>query len=429
VLPTAAEIGDAMYRSKNIKEWQGYLGEYYNKVMGLFGADYFAHTANGYASEDPIFWMTHSFITHLRSLWQDCWNYNNIPKDKLDMHYNSYHPYCGTFDAVPSDCPSYNLGLDAPMNFFELQKQEWSLANHKIVTVRKMWTPEYWNVVYELGPFYTTSGVNLWCDNTRDSEWFLETMDYDVDAVHTDVNVFSQRLREKMVKDGVEQTGIFKTVSSLTCQYNRKYSPNSCWDESFLYMDVDKCDKEEIENSELEEMSLDDFLDYDGVSDNECLRKIRRQGFAYSEHAGQVKKQLCAGDYDYQCPEYNELLYGEYSSSLDNPISQSFEVGKGGKGFFAKSGWIWMIVINGILVIIVGAGCGIWHCSRSKTVKTPLLRDENGDIIIDAHQQNHQNVDEDEDAHVDIDHHNDANNIFGTIQPSQDVEEYQPLLV
>ena len=45
LLPTAAEIGDAMYRSKNIKEWQGYLNEYYNKVQALFGADYYAHMA------------------------------------------------------------------------------------------------------------------------------------------------------------------------------------------------------------------------------------------------------------------------------------------------------------------------------------------------------------------------------------------------
>ena len=43
LLPTAAEIGDAMYRSKNVKEWQGYLNEYYNKVQALFGADYYAH--------------------------------------------------------------------------------------------------------------------------------------------------------------------------------------------------------------------------------------------------------------------------------------------------------------------------------------------------------------------------------------------------
>merc|ERR1719382_1748126 len=84
------------------------------------------------------------------------------------------------------------------------------------------------------------------------------------------------------------------------------------------------------------------------------------------------------------------------------------------KGFFAKSGWIWMIVINGILVIIVGTGCGIWHCSRSKTVKTPLLRDENGDIIGvggDAAQSDEHS------EHVDIDNNSSLSdaNIFGKI--------------
>jgi len=405
LLPTAAEIGDAMYRSKNIKEWQGYLNEYFNKVQALFGADYYAHMSNGYATEDPIFWLTHSFLTHLFSLWQDCWNYNNIPKDKLDMHYNSYHPYCGTFDATPDNCHAYNLALDAPMNFYELQKTDWSMSSHKIITVRKMWTPDFWNVVYELGPFYTTSGVNNWCDNTRDSEWFIETMDYDVDAVKTDINTFSQNLREQMITDGVEQSGVFKTVGALTCMYSRKYSENSCWDPDLEAMEEKEvCDSEDITVSHSENVTLDEILDYEGVKDNQCLKRIRRESFPYAEHALQVKKQLCKGDWDYKCPEYNELLYGQYASTLDSPISKQF---KKHTSFFAKSGWIWMIVINGILVIIVAIGCGIWHCSRSKTSKLSLDDDENGDI---------ENEDENGD------------NTYGTIQTSE-VEEYQPLLV
>merc|ERR1712083_517624 len=113
------------------------------------------------------------------------------------------------------------------------------------------------------------------------------------------------------------------------------------------------------------------------------------------------------GDYDYKCPEYNELLYGEYAARLNSPITDKFSVGSGNKGFFAKSGWIWMIVINGILVIIVAIGCGIWHCSRSKTVKIPLT--------------NADDIDDDDD--------NDDGNTYGTIQTSQEIEEYQPLLV
>jgi len=388
------------------------LGEYYNRVQALFGSDYFAQMANGYATEDPLFWLTHSFITHLRSLWQDCWNYNNIPKDKLDMHYNSYHPYCGTFDAIPPTCAQYNLALDAPMNFYELQKQEWSLAYHKIVTVRKMWTPDYWNVVYELGPFYTTSGINFWCDKSKDSEWFIETMDYDIDAVHTDINIFSENLRTQMIKDGVEQSGMYKTVSALSCMYNRKYSANSCWTEQLEEdkLQIETCDAEDVDVGKLTNQTLDDFMTMEGVVDNVCLQQIRKETFPYSEHALQVKKQLCKGDWDYQCPQYNELLYGDYERFLDNPISKAMENVEH-KSFFAKSGWIWMIVINAILVIIVAIGCGIWHCSRSKTAKIPI-GDQNGDIL---------NLLQDDDEE------NNDDNTYGTIQQSQ--EEYQPLLV
>merc|ERR1712113_747249 len=140
------------------------------------------------------------------------------------------------------------------------------------------------------------------------------------------------------------------------------------------------------------------------------MKKIRRETFAYAEHALQVKKQLCKGDWDYKCPEYNELLYSDYASSLDSPINIG-DIKKRHKSFFARSGWIWMIVINGILVIIVAIGCGIWHCSRSKTVNIPL-RDENGDIIHDT-----DNLCDD----------NNDDTTYGTIQP-QDNEEYQPLL-
>lgn len=203
-----------------------------------------------------------------------------------------------------------------------------------------------------------------------------------------------------MINDGVEQSGVFKTVAALTCQYNRMYSEQSCWTPELEEMEEkETCDSEEIDVSALTNQTLDDFLAFEGVEDNQCLKKIRRESFPYSEHALQVKKQLCKGDWDYKCPEYNELLYGQYASTLDSPVSKNF---KKHTSFFAKSGWIWMIVINGILVIIVAIGCGIWHCSRSKTVSIPLSDD--GDEL------------------------NEDQNEIGTMQTSE-VEEYQPLLV
>eukprot|EP01084_Bolivina_argentea_P143076 251296_1 len=418
LLPTASEVGDAIYRAKNIKEFQGYLNEWYNRVSALFGAHYYSHMSNGYATEDPIFWMTMSFVTHLRMLWQDCWNYNNIPKDKLDMHYNSYHPYCGTFDAIPTTCVNYNLGLDAPMNFYELQKEDWSYTSHKIVTVRKMWSPEYWNVMYELGPFYTRSGLNNWCDNSRDSEWFIETMEYDnVDEIDTEMNIFSQQLRENMVRDSVEPSGVFKTVAALSCKYNRKYSGNSCYEEGMEedLEQIETCDTEDVDVEGLEAASLDDFLDYDGVRDSDCLRRIRRESFPYAEHSIQVKKQLCKGDWDYKCPQYNELLYANYEESLKNPIDLSRHSNGNNQSYFAKTGWIWVVVVNAIAVVCVAAGCCVWHYNKKHKNNSDNLSYTDGVMVDD---------DDDDMAHEATD--GDTNTQIHTIQEN---EEYQPLLV
>merc|ERR1719229_1227153 len=99
-----------------------------------------------------------------------------------------------------------------------------------------------------------------------------------------------------MIKDNVEMTGVFKTVAALSCMYSRKYSKQSCFEDNFLEMDLQKetCD-EEATNGQMTNMTLEDMLGYEGVSDNQCMKKIRRETFAYAEHALQVKKQLCKG--------------------------------------------------------------------------------------------------------------------------------------
>ena len=61
-----------------------------------------------------MFMMLHAFVGYLRALWADCWDYDKIPNNKLDKHFNAYHPYCGSFGdwVITMQCQDYNLGLD-----------------------------------------------------------------------------------------------------------------------------------------------------------------------------------------------------------------------------------------------------------------------------------------------------------------------------
>ena len=136
--------------------------------------------------------MLHAYVGYLRSLWADCWDYDKISITELDEHYDAYHAYCDESESS-NDCP-YNLGLDDPFEVYELKDAKWSLANSEDITVRKMWNPSDMNIVYELGPFFKTSATNTWCENNLNSEWFIETMDYDVDSVNTPVNELSAHL-------------------------------------------------------------------------------------------------------------------------------------------------------------------------------------------------------------------------------------------
>ena len=66
----------------------------------------------------------------------------------------------------------------------------WSTVSSERITVRKLWNPSDWDVVYELGPFHMKSGVVKFCANRLDSDWFVETVDYDTDLVNTPVHQF-----------------------------------------------------------------------------------------------------------------------------------------------------------------------------------------------------------------------------------------------
>ena len=84
---------------------------------------------------------------------------------------------------------------------------------------------------------------------------------------------YSNELREQLLSDGIELSEIYKIVSALSCDYVRKNSLNSCWNEGLENIEIETCsDKMSVE--ELEETTLEDLLSKEGVKDNQCLQQL-----------------------------------------------------------------------------------------------------------------------------------------------------------
>ena len=128
----------------------------------------------------------------------DCRDYDHIPTDKIEKHFKVYHPYCGALEDIATNlsCNTQKFGLDDPFILYNMVNFSWTVAHNEPLCVRKMWDPQIWNVVYELGPFWEKSGVQSWCEDKLDSPWLIQTS-YDIPGqkydhlVNTEVNQLS----------------------------------------------------------------------------------------------------------------------------------------------------------------------------------------------------------------------------------------------
>lgn len=319
-LTSAAQIAAFIRKTDSFATFQPTINFWHNQCHSLLATSELSHMVDGVAPDDPSFMILHAFVGYLRALWADCWDYDKIPVDELQFHEKAYSTYCGVDSPGNDDCSLYtnSLGLDDPFNTFELKDSEWSLSHSEDVTVRKLWDPTALGIVYELEPFWSNSGINKWCENQLDSDWFVQTMTGDKvrevqqrnPAIQHSLSMWDELEHTESIKE--DET--FDIVAAKTCDYVRRNSENSCWSEE---MENAALDMVMVSDEECESLTLEEMLEMDGVRDNECLKRIRSEVFHRAEHYKSIKRKLCRGDFDYRCPQVDVMDIHDSESLLN----------------------------------------------------------------------------------------------------------------
>jgi len=323
--------------------------------------------------------MLHAFVGYLRALWAECWDYDQFETAYLDVHRKAYSVYCR--EGTDAQCKGYALGLDDEFEMFELAEADWAVSHSSSVTVRSLWDPTERGVVYELEPFYSNSGLDKWCADRRDSEWFIESLSAEQiaqsrlnptiahslavwsrleEAEAQNAQKFQSESESEMEeisddaaqtqtqRQSIAQSAMFDIVASETCDFSRLTSLNSCYSEG-MHSDVSDsalCSAD-VSDSELDALDLEDLVSMDGVRDSECLTQIRRDVFEHARHFPSVKRMLCRGELDYVCPERPEV------DGFD------LDVLLGKKGEESGEEWKWKAVVVGFAML-----CLMWAVLR-----------------------------------------------------------------
>lgn len=172
------------------------------------------------------------------------------------------------------------------------------------------------------------SKLNEWCESVSDingpsEDWFVDLTATDYKEYENEQSYIQDYIDEKWKELKSHQhlleitdEEVYRGVQSLACKYQRKSSENSCYDPKDVIMTdmkYETCDTRGIIDKDL--ISLDIMLEFDGVKQNECLKKRRKEIYPIAEYLDDsMKLKLCNGAYDYLCPDWshprldNELL-------------------------------------------------------------------------------------------------------------------------
>eukprot|EP01083_Nonionella_stella_P021076 58449_1 len=132
----------------------------------FIGAKAVAHMDTGYAMDDPIFPLAHSYMDLMRALWLNCHGYDSIDAESEPIPYNLYHTYCydnakDTFDEqtleMCSKIESF-LQIDDELQFVAITAVDWSLVGKgEKMSVRRLFNLEQsFNVKFDLSEYYSS---------------------------------------------------------------------------------------------------------------------------------------------------------------------------------------------------------------------------------------------------------------------------------
>ena len=214
--------------------------------------------------------------------------------------------------------------------------------------------------------------MNEWCEiqakhgetNGPNPDWFVAlTVDYDEGDNYLQEFIDDKWNEFKSQQQELEMTDeeIYYAVESLSCKYHRLLSENSCFDDNDIIMtnnEYETCESRNIFDKDL--INLDDMLQFDGVNNNQCLQKRRKQLYSVSNLDDSIKLKLCNGDYDYKCPEWT---HSSFVNGNDNEkINKLLTINKPNNKFTLISSYPNNNGYNYMILISICVFCIISFC-------------------------------------------------------------------
>eukprot|EP00484_Ammonia_sp_Unknown_P020004 CAMPEP_0197030500 /NCGR_PEP_ID=MMETSP1384-20130603/9728_1 /TAXON_ID=29189 /ORGANISM="Ammonia sp." /LENGTH=623 /DNA_ID=CAMNT_0042459871 /DNA_START=16 /DNA_END=1887 /DNA_ORIENTATION=+ len=267
------------------------------------GWDSYTHMISRFASEDPLFYLLHSWLDYLFVVWKQCWGYDQIAVDELDEHPAAYFSWPKNVDGIPGS------ELDDKLYYVPMEKMDWWEGDERNPTARSMYDEHDWLIQYERGTFLARSHLTALCTNDAWDESVLLQNSEETNAIieslrgsngESEVDRYQHRTwdyMDKLWKDETfghdfQEADYLQTWSAKTCNFQRqRLGKEPC----YVPQEYEKCTQDDYERRE--EISLDELLQKEGVKGNECLEEVRTNMYGYAKMVNLVY-ELCTGQFD-----------------------------------------------------------------------------------------------------------------------------------
>jgi len=392
LLPSQAQIGSVFVANYNFLMFETQIDHYHVWPHFYLAVDTRSQMATAYAVDDPLFFLLHTFTLYQLDLWRTCYEYDQIPVYELGAFPDAYTASCN-----PNMLDCGVVGLDAPYNLYPLDEQDWALASQYEITPRMLFNPKIWNVQYDLGSFYYRSRLNEWCEDKAmhgdvagpDPDLFVDITNGEdgngdllssqrSNDLHNFIDETWDELKANQEELGMTMEEMFLAVESLSCKYHRENGLNSCWDaETMEELEVETCEHKGLGVED--ELTLEQMMEMEGVKDNECLQRRRKQILSVSGFDDSIALKACNGLYDYQCPEWEheeaEAVRERLVSQHLAKVTMAEEVRGGGKFGYQEMASLVALLCSVAVVMVCGTVVLAARACRGRGKKVSYVED------------------------------------------------------
>ena len=293
---TASQMVDILTQQEQYGTWNGYRNSLegtphawaHNVIGGRQGQLTFIRRS----TDDPIFFLLHSFVDFHWALWQDCRNHELVAGNRITTS-------------------MYAGDLDENLDMTGLAIYDWAYVHGRNITAAEMHSIQDWNVIYDKGDFFDNGEVenNIICQGNINENWFqggrnrerrnLEQEEESLYSVYSK-DIFS-KLSEKIggIQTNEENSALFSQWSQMDCQYLT--IGNNCKRPKYF----DDCSDMELSWQERNErlfydinITLNELIDK--VSDYQCMVQTRKRYYIWAKQTGALWN-LCRGEFDTFC--------------------------------------------------------------------------------------------------------------------------------